>query len=235
MYSPLAGVEFNRLVSSGLQILDSRGCLCPPEEELPSFLGFSKPNFACMSCPRCVSASSAQENQRQGSFFFFLNPTTAACSGYERILLLACLLTLRFIFRACWIQATYFLTHTHIHTLDSMCVDHTDTPGMHVHTHTMGSRGRTLVWPESFFCLKSGISAITDGEGRGCHPQTLHLFCFGSLAQRFDLFSCAEPSVVWRLAYLSASVSARVQNQLFILQMSSCVFAWDQINNIEGS
>lgn len=132
-------------------------------------------------------------------------------------------------------QHIFWHTHAHTHTGLHVCRPHWYAWHAHTHTHTMGSRGRTLVWPESFFCLKSGISAITDGEGRGCHPQTLHLFCFGSLAQKFDLFSCDEPSVVWRLAHLSSSVSARVQNQLFILQMSSCVFAWDQINNTEGS
>lgn len=131
VYSSLARVEFNRLVSSDLQILDSQGRLSPPEEELPSWVSPNQTLRACLVLGVYSGVSEfcfhcRRENQRGTEF----NPTTSGCSSYERDLLLACLLTLRFIFRACWIQATFCSdTHVGVH----VCRPH--RYACHAHTH----------------------------------------------------------------------------------------------------
>lgn len=164
------------------------GGLCPPEDELPSWVSPNQTLPACLVLSVCqgvlLPLQTGKPKGRLFSSFFSFNLT--ACSGYERLLSLACLLNLRLIFRVCWIQATYFLTHTH--TRLHVCRPHRYAWHAHKHTHArrMGSRGTTLVWPESFFCPKSGISAVTDGEGRCCHPQTLHLLCLVSLVQKWS-------------------------------------------------
>lgn len=76
MSSPLARVEFNRLVSSGLQILDSRGSLCPPEEELPSWVSPNQTLPACLVLSVCQPVLlPLQTGKPKGSFFFFFNLT----------------------------------------------------------------------------------------------------------------------------------------------------------------
>ncbi len=147
--TPLVGVEFNRLVLSDLQILDSQGQL--PRGRV-SFLGLSssKPNPGCVLCPlrdthsgwfteKSESSVPAADRKTEGkalffSFFLFFLPHNLSSSPthsntWTDSLSLSCLLTLRFIFRACWIQAAYFLRHTHrVHVCAPI---YTDTPGMH--------------------------------------------------------------------------------------------------------
>lgn len=123
MYSPSAGVEFNRLVSSGLQILDSRGCLCPHEEELPSWASPNHTLPAWLVLSSCQPVLLLLQNRKTKGKFVFLTPRLQPAAVMKDSLL-ACLLPLRFIFRACCIQATYFLTHTHIHAGLRVCRTH---------------------------------------------------------------------------------------------------------------
>lgn len=73
MYSPLAGVEFNRLVSSDLQILDSQGWLFPPEKEsfLPGFLQtkLSVPVLS-LACNPVSASFGPTDRKTKGNLFF---------------------------------------------------------------------------------------------------------------------------------------------------------------------
>lgn len=124
-----AGVEFNRLVSSDLQILDPRG--------RASFLGLSSsktetppPQPGCVCCVLAVihAAGSSlrshrvlfsrcrQKNRGESTFSFPPQPPpllSLPANTCTDSLSPSCLLTLRFIFRALWIEAAYFLRHTH--------------------------------------------------------------------------------------------------------------------------
>lgn len=154
------GVEFNRLVLSDLQILDSRGRL--PRVQA-SFLGLSssKLNSGCMLWIPCdthngwfteKSASSVPTADRKigGKELHSLSSPTHSNTWMDS-LLLSCLLTLWFIFRACWIQAAYFQRD-----IEFTCVlpIYTDTPGMHswiytqthMHLNTLDSGGSLVEW-----------------------------------------------------------------------------------------
>lgn len=184
MYSPLAGVDFNRSSQVACRSLTLRGASALPRKSfLPGFLQtklcLHVLSLVCVSefCSCC-----RQENQRQREgFFLYLTPQQLRKTPHIGL----------FVDPAVYFQSV----------LDSGNI-FSDTP-----THD----GRTLVWPESFFCLESGISAITDGEGRRCHPQTLHLLCFGCLAKSLTFLAAMSSASfdVWLICPLCEHQSSK--------------------------
>lgn len=221
MYSLLAGVEFNRSSQVACRSLTLRGASALPRKSfLPGFLQtklcLHVLSLVCVSefCSCC-----RQENQRQreGFFFFFLYLTPqlqSAAVTKDSSYWLVCWPCGLFSERVGFRQHIFWHTHTRW-----------ENAGL--------TRVILLSW-------KWNISNNWRGRSTLSSPNSSFTL-FWLSCKKFDLFSRNELGVIWRLAHLSTlwasefKISCLFSRWVAVSLLSSCVFAWNQINNTEGS